>query len=365
MRKNKFMIVSGFLGAGKTTTMIALTDYINENLGKAAIIVNDIGAKNLVDAEYTARTGCSVTEITGECICYQIENLVDKLWRLRDAQNMDIAMSDIHGFGVGALNFVYNRFRKDYNEDFALAPFLVIVDPERLPMIMPEKADINLPKEMTYLLHAQLMEADAIVLNKIDLLNDEEIDKYIDFLKYTCPGTPVFAISAKQKRNIGEVAEHVMSRETDLKTVDIGYGGADFIAAESKLCWYNRRFFIKTRDGSKIDGNAFIGDFIEEARSELIKNKRNIPHLKIFATGCDDDFGKASLLGVDYKAEYDKKIENPHDKFRVIVNARAACESSLLSPIMDKALDESTAKYNVDCQVFFTECFGMMDEGKA
>jgi G3E family GTPase len=35
MKKNKFMIVSGFLGAGKTTTMIALTDYINENLGKA------------------------------------------------------------------------------------------------------------------------------------------------------------------------------------------------------------------------------------------------------------------------------------------------------------------------------------------
>mgnify|MGYP002408769440 CR=1 FL=1 len=42
------MVVSGFLGAGKTTSMIALTEYINEHLGKAAIIANDLGAKNLV-----------------------------------------------------------------------------------------------------------------------------------------------------------------------------------------------------------------------------------------------------------------------------------------------------------------------------
>jgi Ni2+-binding GTPase involved in maturation of urease and hydrogenase len=359
------MIVSGFLGAGKTTTMIALTEYINKNLGKASIIVNDLGAKNLVDAEYTAATGCPVTEITGECVCYQIENLVDKLRRLRDIQNADIVMSDIHGFGVGALNFVYHRFREDYDDDFELAPFLVIVDPARLRMIMPEKADIGLPAEIAYLLNTQLMEADAVVLNKIDILNEGEVDKYVNFLKDTCPGTPVFAISAKQKKNIDEVAEHVMSHKSGLKTVDIGYGGPDFIAAESKLCWYNRRFFIKTWDGSKIDGNEFISDFVEKLRSELVKNKRNIPHLKIFAIGGDSDFGKVSLLGVDYDPEFDKKTAAPNDKFRVIVNARATCESSLLSPIMDNALAESATKHNVECQVFFTECFGMMDEGRA
>lgn len=29
MEKKRFMVVSGFLGAGKTTTMVALTEYIN------------------------------------------------------------------------------------------------------------------------------------------------------------------------------------------------------------------------------------------------------------------------------------------------------------------------------------------------
>ena len=31
---------------------------------------------------------------------------------------------------------------------------------------------------------------------------------------------------------------------------------------------------------------------------------------------------------------------------------------------MDDALDEVCDKYDLDCQVFFTECFGMADEGR-
>ncbi len=364
MKKNKFMVVSGFLGAGKTTSMIAFTEYINKNIGKAAIIANDLGAKNLVDAGYTSTTGCSVTEIAGGCICYQTENLVDKIRRLRDVENADIVMSDIPGCGVGALDHVYHKLNSDYGKEFELAPFMVIVDPERLRMIMPEKADINLPEEMIYLLSSQLEEADCIVLNKIDLLTDDEIEKYLSFLRKVCPNIPVFAISAREKKNIKEVVEYFMSHESKLKVVDIGYGGAEFLAAESKLSWYNRRFFLKAKDGKEFDCNAFIDDFIEAIRIKLVKNKRNVPHLKIFAVGGENDFGKASLLGIDYKTEYDKKIQKKYNKLRVIINIRAACESQLLAGLIDEALKEVSEMYKVDYQVFFTECFGMMDEGK-
>ena len=51
MSKRRFMVVSGFLGAGKTTTMLALTRYINNHGKRAAIIANDLGASNIIDAE--------------------------------------------------------------------------------------------------------------------------------------------------------------------------------------------------------------------------------------------------------------------------------------------------------------------------
>ena len=40
---NKFAVFSGFLGAGKTTTMMALTQYYSAHYGKAAMISNDLG----------------------------------------------------------------------------------------------------------------------------------------------------------------------------------------------------------------------------------------------------------------------------------------------------------------------------------
>ncbi len=50
MNPIRFMVVSGFLGAGKTTTMIALAEHMNKTYGETAIIANDLGA-NLVDTE--------------------------------------------------------------------------------------------------------------------------------------------------------------------------------------------------------------------------------------------------------------------------------------------------------------------------
>ena len=163
MDKIRFMVVSGFLGAGKTTTMIALAEYMDRNIGKTAIIANDLGA-NLVDTSLTQTSGCTVAEIGNDCICYQMDNTVDQIRRLRDKEGATFVMSDIPGCGVGALDHVYRTLHDDNADEFTLSPFMVMVDPERLRMIMPEHADINLPEELVYLLKLQLEEADLIVL---------------------------------------------------------------------------------------------------------------------------------------------------------------------------------------------------------
>ena len=58
------LVVSGFLGAGKTTTMIALAEYSwTKNVESVGIIANDLGAQ-LVDANLTRENGCTVEEIS-------------------------------------------------------------------------------------------------------------------------------------------------------------------------------------------------------------------------------------------------------------------------------------------------------------
>jgi len=323
----KFMVASGFLGAGKTTGMVALADHINANGGKASVIANDLGAKNLVDTKFSAACGCDITELTGECICYQTENLVDRLKCLMDYEHYDLVMSDIPGCGVGALDHVYHKLDKDYHGEFELAPFTVIADPERLRTIMPEQADINLPEEMNYLFRAQLQEADVVVLNKIDLLTDDGIEVYLKFLRDFCPDATVFAISAKNKTNISQVADYIMVHEAQLRKVDIGYDGPEFIAAEQKLSWYNRQLYVKICCGT-FDGNAFLTDLVEAIRARLKNKQRNVPHLKIYAEGTDGTACKISLLGVDYDLLFDSRLGQACADLPVIINARLRASRS-------------------------------------
>lgn len=358
----RFMVVSGFLGAGKTTTMIALGEYMDKNYGHVGLIANDLGA-NLVDTNLTQTSGCTVEEIASGCICYQMDNTIDKIRRLKDRDGCIFVMSDIPGCGVGALDHTYHRLDDDCKDWITLSPFMVVVDPERLRMLLPEKADINLPEELVYLMKLQLEEADLVVLNKIDLLSDEEIKRDVDFLKEACPDVPVLAISALEKTGIEELVEFITTHESALKNFSVR-DDEKFAEAETKLTWYNRRMFFKTLDGSKIDCNEVIDEIIEGIRMGLIEKKRNVPHLKTFATAGAGDFNKCSLIGVDYDIEHTQPFIRKHKKFSMIINARAVCESRPLARLVDDAIDDVSERYNLDVQVFFTECFGMGDEGR-
>lgn len=363
MAKAKYLVVSGFLGAGKTTSMIAMARCINGKYGKAAIIANDLGAKNLVDADYTKTADVEITEIAGDCICYQTESLVDKLNRLA-AGGADVIMSDIPGCGAGALDHVYIKLKDEYPGEYDLMPLLCVVDPERLRMILPERASINLPEEMRFLLDTQMAEADLIVLNKADLLSAEELAADLDFIKTAYPEIPVMSMSARTGEGVEAVVDYVMTHEAAAVHREIGFCSDGFNAAEAQMCWYNRRFFAKRNDEANIDFNQVVDDFMEAIREGLIEAKRNVPHLKLFAAGEGEDFVKASLVGIDYDIEYDRKLENEYTAMAIVVNARAVCESVTMAIIVDEATKAIEEQHNLSCHVLFTECFGMADEGR-
>ena len=367
----KYMIVSGFFGAGKTTAMIAMARSINRRLseagqdGHAALIANDLGAKNLVDADYTRTADVQINEITGDCICYVTEDLVTHIDRLAN-DGANIVISDIPGAGVGALDHVYLTLNDHYPDAYELLPLTCIVDPIRLRMLLPGDArdTINLPEEMRFLLNAQLLEADLIVLNKCDLIDDAEREADLAFLRRAYPDIPVMAMSARTGEGLDAVVDYVLAHKATAEPRDLGLDSEEFDAAEAQMCWYNRRFFAERRDGTDVDFNQVVESFMEAIRDGLIEARRNVPHLKLFAAGIGDDFVKCSLVGVDYDIEYERKLAQAYTGIAIIVNARATCESELFGDIVEDAMDAIKSDYDLKCRVIFTECFGFADEGR-
>ena len=361
MAKTKYMVFSGFLGAGKTTSMIALAHSLDARGHTAAILANDLGAGNIVDADFTATSDVLTTSIAGNCICYQHENLVDKLRQLV-SDGADVIFSDIPGCGIGALDHVYLQIAEKEADEFDLLPFTCIVDPERLKMLMDE--DINLPVEMRFLLGAQMAEADLIVLNKIDTIGSEYKDKCLALIRTLHPDTPVMAMSARTLEGVDAVAEYLVSHSAAAQHREIGYGSEAFMAAERLLSWYNRRVYLEQREEKAVNFNAAITDIFEGIRAGLRARGANVPHLKAFASGIDGDFFKASLTGVDYPIEYDRKLTGSYSAISLIINARAAADAELMASVVDDAIDSVCLNYALKHRTFFLENFGMMDQGR-
>ena len=363
MQKTKYMVTSGFLGAGKTTSMLAFARSINARYGKAAILANDLGAGNIVDADFTAESGVLTTSIAGNCICYQHENLIDKLHQLIDG-GATVIFSDIPGCGIGALDHVYLQMKEKEGDEFELMPFMCIVDPERLKMLMDKGNGINLPAEMRFLLDAQMAEADVIVLNKTDTIDAAHKSKCLELISTLHPETPLFAMSARTGEGVDAVVDYIMTHTSAAEHREIGYGSEAFMAAERLLSWYNRRVWLEQREDRGTDFNAVLAGLFEGVRAALQKAGGNVPHLKMFASGLDGDYFKASLLGVDYPIEFDRRLEREYAALSVIINARAAAGAETMAAAVDEALDAVCESFCLKSRTFFLENFGMMDEGR-
>ena len=349
----KFGIISGFLGAGKTTTMIALNEYYAQIGVQCRLIVNDLGNCDMVDAAYSEKNGAPVKAMPGGCICFRTQELKDVLAE-SFSSGSELVLSDIPGCGVGALDGVYRTFAGGETE---LAPFTVVVSPRELALLSDEDVSyrIHLPHDMSELLIAQIREADAVVLNKTDLISPEEIEKASALIHRIRPGITIFPVSAKYRTGISALGDYILSASASL-TQPEGLGETDEVgAAQEKLCWYDCRYFVKVccDDFSPDD---YLSDLLESARFSFAAMNANTPHLKIYAYGEEGDHAKYSLTGIDYPVEKDRRFGKRCTELSVVINARLLCPPELAGQVMKACIDGAGKKHNLDTMIFSTAC---------
>lgn len=345
----KFGIVSGFWGAGKTTTMLALSEYYASKGVRCELIANDLGECDMVDAAYSQKRGAAVHAMPGGCICHKTRELSQVLEETF-ALGAELVLSDIPGCGVGALDSVY---RGGVGSGTELAPFVVVVSPELLALLSDEDAfyRIHLPQDMGEILRAQLREADVVVLNKVDTLSPAQHEKAVALIRSVCPGITVYPISAKNGTGIAELGEAILFGQAGLNQPE-GLGDLEELETpEGRLCWYDCRYYVKVccDDFSPDD---YLSDLLESARFSFAAMNANTPHLKIFASDEAGDYAKFSLTGIDYPVEKDHLFGRRAAEVSVVINARLLCPPALAEQIMKGCIVAAGNKHNLDTMIF-------------
>ena len=349
----KFAVFSGFLGSGKTTTMMALTDHYTKQHGKSAMISNDLGhGVSLADNRFAQLSGCNASEMTDECICYQNENLADRLNSYFD-DGCELVISDIPGFGVGALEHVYHGLTEKFPGQFELAPFTVLIEPRTVELLRSGAGG-----DLEYIYDTQLVEADLIVLNKCDLIGAEQQHADVAWLNEHYPLARVVCISALKNEGLEELSQALVKGEASMRRPDIGYGGEAFMFAMGKMSEYYYQYLANVCCND-FDGNAYLLEIAEKVQAEIKSAGYEIPHLKLLAWEPEGDFGKVDLLGTERGIEVNHSFTRPCTSLVVVVNSSAACPADKLDQLVTEAVRTVSEKYRLELMVHKKECFGM------
>ena len=82
MQRLRFIMIGGFLGAGKTTTLARLARHYIDRGQHVGLVTND-QAQDLVDTNSLRAQGFAVEEVAGACFCCRFDDLVGKVGQLQ------------------------------------------------------------------------------------------------------------------------------------------------------------------------------------------------------------------------------------------------------------------------------------------
>ncbi|MEO7653672.1 MAG: GTP-binding protein, partial [Bryobacteraceae bacterium] len=168
MSDAKYIMIGGFLGAGKTTAMLRLAEKLVRDGLRVGLITND-QSTGLVDTAIAKAHGLQVEEITGGCFCCRFQSLMDAASNLTRVSAPEVFLAEPVGSCTDLRASVAYPLRRLYGDRFSVAPMSVLVDPVRSARILGlEPGKVFAPK-VVYVYRKQLEEADVIVINKSDL----------------------------------------------------------------------------------------------------------------------------------------------------------------------------------------------------
>jgi Ni2+-binding GTPase involved in maturation of urease and hydrogenase len=335
MKRLRFIMIGGFLGAGKTTTISRLARHYLKQNQKVGLVTND-QAQDLVDTNSLRAQGFSVEEVAGACFCCRFDDLIGKVGKLEEGERPDVILAEPVGSCTDLVATVVQPLRDLYGERFEVAPYPVLFKPSHGLKILKREPDAGFSPKAAYIFHKQLEEADAIVINRIDEITPDVMIELTALVNEEYAGAPLLRMSAKTGQGFDALVE-LLDQQGPFgrKILDIDYD--IYAEGEAELGWLNSA--VRVRATQPFDLDVLLLDIVAALRDEFKAAGAEVAHLK--AIGLRDlSFGVANLVSSASAPELSLPARGKVTEAEVIVNARVAADPAALEEQVRRTLPE-------------------------
>lgn len=329
----RFIMIGGFLGAGKTTTIGRLARAYQHRGLKVGIVTND-QATDLVDTHTLRSQGFDVGEVAGACFCCNFNELTETVGRLEARQRPDVVLAEPVGSCTDLVATVVQPLMKLYGERFDVAPYGVILKPSHGRKILKGEAKSGFSPKAAYIFKKQIEEADFVILNRIDELEPDEVEELAALIEAEQPGAPILRMSARTGAGFEALLEMLEQRGAfGRRILDLDYD--IYAEGEAELGWLNSSLRVSSEGGFALD-ELLLG-IVERLRQSLAEADAETAHLK--AIGLWEGFyGVANLVSSDSPAELSLPSNCQVKQADVVVNARVATSPEELQEQVEAAV---------------------------
>ena len=352
MKRIRFVMVGGFLGAGKTTTIARLARLYESRGLRVGIVTND-QATDLVDTQSLKSQGFAVGEVAGACFCCNFNELTKTVEQLEAGEHPDVVLAEPVGSCTDLVATVIQPLLRLYHHKFDIAPYAVILKPGHGRRILKGDAQAGFSPKAAYIFRKQLEEADAVLLNRVDELSAAEVAELIELIEAEQPGVPVLRVSAKRGDGFDALAEFLDQRGNfGRRILDLDYD--TYAEGEAELGWLNSSISFAAAEPFALD--ELLVEIVGRLRESLAGDRAETAHLK--AIGLWEGFyGVANLVSSDAAPELSLPSHCRVREANLIVNARVATDPALLDSHVRRAVTAASAARNARAEFRQTQSF--------
>jgi hypothetical protein len=298
--------IGGFLGAGKTSLIVSAARLLQGRGVKAAALLNDQGAE-LVDTRFVEANDIQTGQVVGGCFCCRLSDLLHAAEELR-VHMPEIIFAEAVGSCTDISATVLQPLKLEHAARFRVAPYTVLVDPERAKKWM----DPDMDPELAFLFYKQIEEADLVCFSKAD--------RFTEFP--SLPSGSNRFLSAHTGEGVAAWLDDVLGGRfrPGGKILEIDY--ERYARAEAALAWLNCRATVKLAIAAS--PAVVVGPLLERLEAALTEKGFIIAHLKVMDES-PTGWVKASIVRNGGELSIQGNLDaSPAGEHELMLNARAA-----------------------------------------
>lgn len=238
------LLISGFLGAGKTTAILDLARRLSAVGRRVGVITND-QSTDLIDTARMRHVGVHALEVAGGCFCCRLTDFVDAAEALLEEHRPDVILAEPVGSCTDLVATVVRPLRRRVPRRLMLGPLTVVVDPSRWLEVFAAEAVAaegapRLMERVRYIYGLQAEEGDIVALSRHDVVEDGVRARAAGEIAARFPRAKVISCSAVSGYGMDTLADALLSTETTSPGLsEINY--AWYGEGEAALGWVDLR----------------------------------------------------------------------------------------------------------------------------